>query len=420
MQLPSLHEPQPVKLARAVHANRGVESWYRRQLQKMLTAMNADVSGRVESEWVDTNGYGLDDGEPFIRAAGVMCVTGAADGHRILLLHNMERHCWEFPGGGCEWGEAPFNTANRELGEETGISGALSLFPIDVRTVAGVEFHTYHMVCEFVHPILTHEHDDWGWFDLQYIGTHHQPADKVHPGVRATLDMLKRNSQFSNDERGEGFAAFRAAALKPTKLERMLEKQAAVWINSYNEVARKIASDFAMRNAQATDVGVASSLKAAGVAVKFKLTKGMKLAGQNAVAENVALIKSIPQKYLTDVQTAVWANVSKGGDLATLTGYLQKKYGIAYRRAEFIARDQNNKLKATFENQRRKELGIDEGVWQHSGGGKEPRPTHLALSGKKYKLDDGAYDSEIGHNTWPGVEPNCRCTSRAVIKGFGE
>ncbi|HEU5472244.1 MAG TPA: NUDIX domain-containing protein [Actinophytocola sp.] len=45
---------------------------------------------------------------------------------RILLIHardpdRPEHHWWELPGGGCDPGEPPTQTARRELAEETGI-----------------------------------------------------------------------------------------------------------------------------------------------------------------------------------------------------------------------------------------------------------------------------------------------------------
>jgi uncharacterized protein with gpF-like domain len=65
---------------------------------------------------------------------------------------------------------------------------------------------------------------------------------------------------------------------------------------------------------------------------------------------------------------------------------------------------------------RQKELGITKAIWVHSGGGKHPRPEHVAFSGKEYDVEKGAYLE--GKWTWPGFEINCRCTSRSVIPGF--
>ena len=56
----------------------------------------------------------------------------------------------------------------------------------------------------------------------------------------------------------------------------------------------------------------------------------------------------------------------------------------------------------------------------HSGGGKEPRPTHLAAGKRKQRYDvrEGWYDPAVGKNIFPGELINCRCVSRPVIEGF--
>src|SRR5487761_2753380 len=95
-----------------------------------------------------------------------------------------------------------------------------------------------------------------------------------------------------------------------------------------------------------------AALKKAGFTVKFQPTKSSIDAYRLVLAEQVNLIKSIPQQYLKDVETQVWGAVMQGGATAELSAGLQKKYGIAYRRAAFIATDQQSKAKAIMENVR--------------------------------------------------------------------
>ena len=205
-------------------------------------------------------------------------------------------------------------------------------------------------------------------------------------------------------------------ASSATTLRKALSKWGDRWLAKYNRAATELAKKFASRAFSTTDNAMRKALADAGFTVPFKPSAASAEAYRGVIAENVALIKSIPQQYLKDVQTGVWQSAMRGGDLKTLTDEIKSKYGIAHRRAAFIARDQGNKAKATIENVRRQELGITEAVWQHSGGGKVPRPEHVAFSGKRYKLAKGAYLE--GKWVWPGTEPNCRCTSRAVIPGF--
>lgn len=200
-------------------------------------------------------------------------------------------------------------------------------------------------------------------------------------------------------------------------LRKLLRQWSRKWQRRYDDVAAEIAESFAGRNARYTDAQVRQRLKDAGFIVKFRPSERQLSAYRAVVAENVGLIKSIPQEFHGEVQGAVWRSVTRGGDMSALSKEIRKKYGVTYRRAAFIARDQNAKAKATLEQQRRAEIGITEAIWQHSSAGKVPRPTHVRMEGKRFKIADGLYDSARGvqRKVQPGELPNCRCTSRAII-----
>jgi SPP1 gp7 family putative phage head morphogenesis protein len=203
-------------------------------------------------------------------------------------------------------------------------------------------------------------------------------------------------------------------------LKRALSKWGRAWIRKFDGLSADLAKRFASRNFQATNNSMRQALKDAGFTVAFAPTSKSVEAYQAVIASNVALIKSIPQQYLKDVQASVWDSVMKGGDLATLSKSIQKNYGVGYRRAALIARTENFKAKAVIENVRRQELGLTEAIWMHSSAGKVPRPTHVAMNGKKYELKKGMYDSHEGEFVFPGQLINCRCTSRAVLEGFND
>ena len=161
-----------------------------------------------------------------------------------------------------------------------------------------------------------------------------------------------------------------------------------------------------------------AALKDAGFAVPFKMSPQVSEALSLVIADNVGLIKSIPQKYLASVEQKVWNAVAAGSDLATLTSQLQKSYAVTYKRAAFIARDQNAKAHAVIEAARRYDLGIRQAIWVHSGAGKEPRPSHVKAGRDKliYDIDKGAFLDGVW--TLPGHEINCRCTSKAIVEGW--
>lgn len=201
-------------------------------------------------------------------------------------------------------------------------------------------------------------------------------------------------------------------------LRKALAKWGGLWTRKINKLSLDLSLKFANKSFKATQQSMRKSFADAGLTVKFKPTKASKEAYRAVAAQQVQLIKSIPQQYLNDVQGAVWSSVMKGADMGTLYKQIKKKYGVAHRRAALIARDQNHKAMAVLENVRRMEMGLTEAVWRHSGAGKEPRPEHVAASGKKYQLSEGMFLEGVW--TYPGMEINCRCTSSAVIPGMDD
>jgi uncharacterized protein with gpF-like domain len=203
-------------------------------------------------------------------------------------------------------------------------------------------------------------------------------------------------------------------------IRRALDAWASKWTDKWAKMSERIAYEFATKSQQTTDYAVQQSFKRAGFVLKFKPTKPMLLAFNSRVQANVDLIRSIPQEYLKDVSQKVWQHVSAGGDMAALSADIQRVYQVTQHRAALIARDQNNKGKAVFEDVRRMELGIEEAAWQHSAAGKEPRPTHVEAGQKRerYNIKQGWLDPADGKYKRPGEDINCRCTSRAVIPGL--
>lgn len=211
---------------------------------------------------------------------------------------------------------------------------------------------------------------------------------------------------------GIGFSADASPTLG---LRRALKKWGEKQIARFDAMAEEIAAAFATRTAADFDKRFAKILKDSGFTIRFRPTEAMREAYRAVVAENVNLIRSIPQKFLTDVGSSVWVSVMKGSDMDALSGSIKREYGVTWRRAALIARDQNSKARAVFEEARRAELGITHAIWRHSHAGKEPRPTHVAMNGKRYEIKKGMWDSAVQKFVWPGTEINCRCSSRAVF-----
>jgi SPP1 gp7 family putative phage head morphogenesis protein len=125
-------------------------------------------------------------------------------------------------------------------------------------------------------------------------------------------------------------------------------------------------------------------------------------------AENVALIKSIPARYLDDVQKVVTRSIADGDRWEELADKLEERFGVAESSAQLVARDQVGKFYAAVGQARQEDLGVTRYTWRTSQD-ERVRPEHVAREGKVFSWDDPPED---GH---PGEPVNCRCTAEPVL-----
>lgn len=394
---------QVKRTANPIYPNAGVEAWYRGQLQSFVREMARDMLLMVREAWNEGGGLATDEGlatHPTHDAAGVMFWNAG----EVLLVHRNDGEGWAFPGGGLEPGEDTYHCALRECTEEIGYVHNPAVNRLEFHHTeywSGVRFATYWChLSERITPLLNDEHDNFIWLRPSVAVR----CLKLHPGVRNTLVPFG--------------VVMDAKPTTPLLLQRALERWGGLWINRIDKAAHRIATDFTKRSKKANDAAMTRQLVQAGFAIKFKPTKLMATAFDAVIAENVGLIRSIPQKFLTDVQTTVWQGVMGGSNMQHISEGIQQKYGIAHRRAALIASDQNAKAKAAMERARRTEAGITTAIWQHSHAGVDPRPTHVEMSGNEYPVEEGMWDAAVKKYVWPGTEINCRCTDRPVIPGF--
>lgn len=148
-----------------------------------------------------------------------------------------------------------------------------------------------------------------------------------------------------------------------------------------------------------------------------KRLKGLDLrtTKEAAVADNVALIKSIPEQYLAQVQSDVMRGLQDGWPLDRLSASLQHRYGVTKRRADNIARDQCAKVTENLKNKRAIAVGFTEGIWWHSEGGRHPRKSHQKANGTRFDLSKGCHID--GEDIFPGQMINCRCFATFHLPG---
>ena len=192
-------------------------------------------------------------------------------------------------------------------------------------------------------------------------------------------------------------------------------KLAERWQGKFDDMAPKVAASFLKNQFRGTSAAMRMALREAGWSIEFTMTPAMRDAFDASLAENVGLIKSIPSQYLQEVEGIVMRNYAAGRDLKSMAAEIRSRYEIASNRAWLISRDQANKANAVVQRARQTELGITQAIWLHSHAGKTPRPTHVAMNGKRYDVAKGMWDSAVQKWIYPGELISCRCVGRSVL-----
>ncbi len=236
-------------------------------------------------------------------------------------------------------------------------------------------------------------------------------VDAMHKSVAYWVTALYRDkvdSQLAHD------------ATPATELAKRLKKLGKQWTGTFEAMSATIAKSFVDKAMKHGDLAFKSALKKGGFTIEFTTTPAIRATLDAATHENVRLIRSIPAKYLDEVEGHVLRSVQAGRAMKELTETLHEVYGVTKRRAALIARDQNNKATAHMSRVRMLGLGITTALWSHTMASKEPREEHEEWDGEKFDLDEGMYSEVDGENVWPGTPINCGCTSRAVIPGYND
>jgi SPP1 gp7 family putative phage head morphogenesis protein len=255
------------------------------------------------------------------------------------------------------------------------------------------------------------------------------PPRRPDSPAKAIVDALQREGFVVLKRQASGVIAYELTAAGQSALAFLvtpangltvaMQGVAARWQKNFDMAAPRLADYFATEMSKRSDATLRAVLRDGGFSVRFQMTPAMQDVLDATIAQQVSLIKSIPQQYLKNVEGAVLRSVQAGRDIGGLTRELQQQFGVTKRRAAFIAHSQNNLATASMTAARQRELGIKQAIWQHSGGGREPRPTHVANSGKPYDVEKGWFDPAVRKYIRPGELPNCRCVSRSVMPGLG-
>lgn len=126
------------------------------------------------------------------------------------------------------------------------------------------------------------------------------------------------------------------------------------------------------------------------------------------VAENVSLIRSIPQQMFGEVEQLVTRGIVAGTPNRELQKEISERFEVSKRRARVIARDQIGKLNGQLNAKRQKDIGVTQFIWR-SVQDERVRNEHQLRNGQIYNYSDPP-DGEL-----PGEPIQCRCYAEPVF-----
>lgn len=248
----------------------------------------------------------------------------------------------------------------------------------------------------------------------------------------ASLERLAQEMTRITRREVEALFKVHGPVMDGVAMDASLASQARILSNSlmgrfqklFNDKAWTLAERMVGQQDAASKSSLAQSLKAMSGGLTIKTDIFNRQLGditKAAIAENVALIKSIATDYINQVQGSVMRSIMSGQGLKDLIPALENYEGVTHRRAKNIALDQTRKVYNSINRERMKAAGVKKFEWLHSGGSQKPRQLHIEMNGNIYEIDNPPIiDERTGERGYPGQAVNCRCRMLPVFEFEGE
>ena len=131
-------------------------------------------------------------------------------------------------------------------------------------------------------------------------------------------------------------------------------------------------------------------------------------------AQNASLIKSVPTKYLSEIEASTIDALRTGTRAEDIAADYVDRYGVSEGRAKLIARDQIGKLNAQVNQARQENLGVTQFRWAGSNDERECDECS-PYEGKTYAWDDPPSGGLPGE-----IHPGCRCQGEPILSDIYE
>lgn len=182
------------------------------------------------------------------------------------------------------------------------------------------------------------------------------------------------------------------------------------------KVVQPIAEETARFNARNLNKTLSAAL---GQTASLDIVGGepwIKHAVAEFVAENVALIRTIPTKFFSDLEKLLTRAVADGARWEDLAQIIEERYDVSANQARLIAKDQINKFVGDLNRVRQQDVGIESFIWRTMGD-ERVRTDATEGPGEGHRERNGVeYNWGAGPNgEYPGEEIGCRCYAEPVL-----
>lgn len=126
-------------------------------------------------------------------------------------------------------------------------------------------------------------------------------------------------------------------------------------------------------------------------------------------------IKDFIQKRVPEMRQKVAKAVLEGYREIDVQKMLETEYGIAERKAKFLAQNETSIMLAQIKKVHYSAMGFDSFMWHTILDARE-RPLHRELNGKIFRFDNPpVIDERTGQRGLPGETYNCRCNMTPIM-----
>ena len=121
-------------------------------------------------------------------------------------------------------------------------------------------------------------------------------------------------------------------------------------------------------------------------------------------------IKNWTEQEIIKMRNVVGQMSINGKSIKTIEDYITKEFGIAQRKARFLARNESAIASTSYLVAKYQAEGFESFMWHTNIDGRE-RPLHKQLNGKTFRFDNPPIiDERTGERGLPSQTYNCRCS----------